>query len=217
MNVLNKPEYSSLKLILIVAVIALIGYFVFFKGGDRGLDQSGKALNSAITQLNAEFSELPMMPATGDSIEVDFVSTNGAISVAAGGSEMLSTEIVFNITAHGDNAFIDASCRENGPNIAGQGIEYTVLNKNKNTTACSITSGADSVGTGSAMKFRVNEEETEQFVLNLSVTPQASHTTQIFLNSINWTTNEAAVANFFFNSGFGPTSEFKTESFYLNF
>ena len=222
MNILNKPEYSSIKIVLLVALVGVLGYFVFFSGGERGLDQSGKAIND-LEELKAEFTEAAVMPPGGeDSIQVDFVSTNIEIEPAGdpGEGQVATFSMVFNITAIGDDAYIDNDCRENASNISGQGIEYSMLHKNKNTTSCILTSTASldgEGGDGSLEKFEIDEGDTEEFTLTVVATAQADHTTQVLLNSINWTTQPDEVADLFFNEGFGPLSEFKTNTIFLNF
>lgn len=224
MNILNKPEYSSIKIVLLVALVGVLGYFVFFSGGSRGLDQSGRVTKDAQAELLAEFNETgTMMPVDAeDFIEVEMVSTNIELEPAGdpGEGQVGTFSMVFNITAHGDDAYIDNSCRENASNVSGQGIEYSMLHKNKNTTSCVLTSTASldgEGGDGSLEKFEIDEGDTEEFTLTVVATAQADHTTQVLLNSINWTTQPDEVADLFFNEGFGPLSEFKTNTIFLNF
>lgn len=219
MSILNKPEYSSIKIILLVAAVGVLGYFVFFSGGARGLDQSGKAIKDAQAELLAEFNEPQVMPGGEDTIEVTFVSSDTTIMVTddPGEGDVATFNLVFNIKAIGDDVYIDRSCRENASNVAGQGIEFSMLHKNKNTTSCVLTSTASVDGVGALEKFEIDEEETEQFTLTVSATAQADHFAQMLLNSINWTTQSEEVADLFFNEGFGPLSEFKTDTAFLNF
>ncbi len=222
MSILNKPEYSSIKIILLVVAVGVLGYFVFFSGGARGFDQSGKVMKDAQAELLAEFNEPQVMPGGAeDFIEVEMVSTNIELEPAGdpGEGQVGTFSIVFNITAHGDDAYIDHSCRENASNIPGQGIEYSMLHKNKNTTSCALTSTAslDGEAVEGLAKFEIDEGSTEEFTLTVVATAQADHTTQVLLNSINWTTQPDEVADLFFNEGFGPLSEFKTNTVFLNF
>ena len=98
-------------------------------------------------------------------------------------------------------------------------LALLALHKNKNTTSCALTSTAslDGEAVEGLAKFEIDEGSTEEFTLTVVATAQADHTTQVLLNSINWTTQPDEVADLFFNEGFGPLSEFKTNTVFLNF
>ena len=125
-----------------------------------------------------------------------------------GTTDKIVFEIEFEIEALGDDIVIDKSCEENNADTAGQGFEYGVSSPSKNTTTCVVTSSADDA---TVHTWLVEEGESEEFILIVTMDPTADYAAFIALMSINWGTNLLDVSpDFFFTEGLGLGTEYET-------
>lgn len=126
-----------------------------------------------------------------------------------GTTDKIVFEIEFEIEALGDDIVIDKGCEENNADTAGQGFEYGVASPSKNTTTCVVTSSADDA---TVHTWLVEEGESEEFILIVTMDPTADYAAFIALMSINWGANLLDVSpDFFFTEGLGLGTEYETE------
>ena len=219
MSILNKPEYSSVKIILLVAAVGVLGYFVFFSGGARGLDQAGKAVSETLVDEVLP-GGMPGGEFGGVSISTEFVSSEAVIvepADAPGEKDVATFVVTFLVSAEGGDAFLDKSCKENSANVDGQGVEYFLRTKSQNTPIACVFAVTDGILGDGDFSYIVPEGESREFALSVSVQADADHTTQMLLGSLNWGI-EGGEANVdqFYSTGFGPASEYKTDMLFLN-
>lgn len=149
-------------------------------------------------------------------IDVTFVSASQEVTSVgddAGEADQGTYRIVFDVTARGEDMRIDRSCAENQVNVAGQGVEYTISEADKNTTVC-LLSSSSSDSEDTANTFEVDENRTRRFTLTVVATATADHFAQVSLDSINWgaATNDTNTNYYDFN-----LNSFRTSTLFLNY
>lgn len=152
------------------------------------------------------------------SLKVDFVSSSADVIVSEepGQSDIAQFQIDFDVTAVDGDIYLDNSCKENGPDVAGQGVEYTLVAKNKNSSVC-VFSGLTSEGGDTLTSFIVPEGDTRSFSLTVSVIGSEDHFTKMALVSLNGTTDVTdATPDQFYKNGLGAMSEFVTPTVFVN-
>ena len=153
-----------------------------------------------------------------DGISVSLVSATKTKSFGAdeaGEDDQGTYEIVFDVTAFGDDMFIDLSAEDNNAiDAAGQGVVYDITSNTGTTTVASAlveSSSSDSNDTSTALQ--IEENDTRQFTLQVVLTASTTGSHEVFVESINWgTASDDTNANYYtFNLG-----DFKTGSLLLN-
>jgi peptidoglycan hydrolase-like protein with peptidoglycan-binding domain len=163
-------------------------------------------------------------------INVELVSVSKArtfVADATGESDQGEYSVVFDITAFGDDMYIDSSTEDdNGSNAAGQGAVFDVTSSAGTPTVSSkILTAAGTETDDSADSFWLGDgSAARRFTLGVVLTADASTdgSHEVVLESINWvdaTTAEAAggvIDSDFTNYYTFNLDEFKTGSLFLN-
>ncbi len=165
--------------------------------------------NERIAQL---YNVAPLM--------VELVSTEETVSFGGTTSDIGIFEIRIRITNASDDDIAIPNTQQfvDGIQTNGEGIEYGVTpNAGQGFIPAGVMACMTNCNTIPG-GYMIQEGEDSEFILDVSVQPQADGFFRIYLNSLNWGTlvGLTFTPNKFYTIDFGPGDYFKTAALFLN-
>ena len=119
----------------------------------------------------------------------------GAYDPATSSADIYSYEIKFEVTAEGEDVFVDKSVqRSASPSVAGSGVAWATTTES--TTAATQTNSSTLSATGSTTgdtsnTFKINDGSTRTFTMKITLEATADGSTAVMLTGINWSNDSA--------------------------
>jgi peptidoglycan hydrolase-like protein with peptidoglycan-binding domain len=193
-------------------------YAAVFGSGIEAEDSSGDDITVSDDVYGGEIQ----LRVEGLAVELASTEVNRVLAAdpgTSGSADAYSYVIRFEVTAEGDDVYIDKSVQNtDDPNVAGAGVAWAttsesdsgVTQTNSQTLSASGSSSGDT-----ATAFKVSDGSTRTFTLRVVLQATADGSTAIELTGINWTTDSGdATPDEYYTFNL---DDFETELQYMNY